>query len=486
MVHALNWRMPEATLLRQIFSPPVTHLIMTTKVYKEERSFYWVVKQAVGEVASADLDTISPTSTEHFLATVSPLLSQAASKQITQNLTYFNQMCEENVADTYLGEKTMGEWLSYFVETVFMAAQTQAEPPTSVNSSATYSSTGKSTAPSTPPLTHNKSERPILGYDGADEPTTKPKITQVTLRGASILSAWKENDTVVDHRYNATLRKLVDIFSLAKNDKPDQAGGPTVFHGTAAHFKGPSQNWPNFWENATVDLAPASSGCQMNPPGVNVVYTAFSPLRAFLWAAFQGTMYQNIPNRENLNFMNQSWTSQGRAFKGVAMFAFDVTTPAPQSLIWAMIPERDGPAFSSRVEELRRGGSGKAPDWNPDDAWVRLRETAGSNSDTWPQVLHSREFGQQQRDLANFRCNLWRSCWLEGKGLDVLNNSYKFTVAIEFIHVPRPAAPPKAAITIAKESKKDDKEDGKGGWKGLKHKFSKLSLSKGKKSAGQA
>jgi hypothetical protein len=72
----------------------------------------------------------------------------------------------------------------------------------------------------------------------------------------------------------------------------------------------------------------------------------------------------------------------------------------------------------------------------------------------WPDLLHSKEFGQQQRDLSGFQCNLWRTCWLEGKALDVLNRSYKFTVAIEFVHVP------KAAMPVVKEpKKKDDKTE---------------------------
>jgi hypothetical protein len=97
----------------------------------------------------------------------------------------------------------------------------------------------------------------------------------------------------------------------------------------------------------------------------------------------------------------------------------------------------------------------------------------------WPDLLHSKEFGQQQRDLSGFQCNLWRTCWLEGKALDVLNRSYKFTVAIEFVYVPNPPPPPK---------KKDDKDgdEGKGGWKSLRHKLSKLSLGKNKRSGGQA
>ncbi|RYN60944.1 hypothetical protein AA0114_g751 [Alternaria tenuissima] len=86
-------------------------------------------------------------------------------------------------------------------------------------------------------------------------------------------------------------------------------------------------------------------------------------------------------------------------------------------------------------------------------------------------------------------CNLWGTCWLGGKALDVLNRSYKFTVAIEFVYVPKPAAPPKAAMPIAKEPKKKDDRDGdegKGGWKSLRHKLSKLSLGKNKRSGGQA
>lgn len=78
----------------------------------------------------------------------------------------------------------------------------------------------------------------------------------------------------------------------------------------------------------------------------------------------------------------------------------------------------------------------------------------------WPDLLHSKEFGQQQRDLSGFQCNLWRTCWLEGKALDVLNRSYKFTVAIEFVYVPKPAPPPKAAMPVVKEpKKKDDKTE---------------------------
>ncbi|RYN35170.1 hypothetical protein AA0119_g1226 [Alternaria tenuissima] len=484
MAHRLNWQMPELELLNSLFSPPLTKSILSMKVYREERSFYWVVKECAQRLSKTNLDLTSPTSVQHFLSVMEPILSRTAKEQIADNIAYFNYICESDLAEAHLSEVTFGQWFLHFVETVITSTHTQ--PPTSITSSTTYASTRHSTARSTPPPTH---EKPIPGFDGADEHTQKPKVTQVTLRGASILSAWRNNETVVDPRYNATLRKLEEIFGLAKNAKPDESGGPNVFHGTTAHFKEGAQQWPDSWENSALNLHPASNGCQMNPPGVGVAYTSFSPLRAFLWAAFQGTIYQNIPSRDNINFMNKAWTSQGRPFRGVALFGFDATTPAPQSLTWAMVPEREGATFSSRVESLRTSGSFKGSFWTPNDAWARLRETVGNESEAWPDLLHSKEFGQQQRDLSGFQCNLWRTCWLEGKALDVLNRSYKFTVAIEFVYVPKPAPPPKAAMPVVKEPKKKDDKDGdegKGGWKSLRHKLSKLSLGKNKRSGGQA
>ncbi|OAG20859.1 hypothetical protein CC77DRAFT_1020498 [Alternaria alternata] len=346
------------------------------KVYREERSFYWVVKECAQRLSKTNLDLTSPTSVQHFLSVMEPILSRTAKEQIADNIAYFNYICESDLAEAHLSEVTFGQWFLHFVETVITSTHTQ--PPTSITSSTTYASTRHSTARSTPPPTH---EKPIPGFDGADEHTQKPKVTQVTLRGASILSAWRNNETVVDPRYNATLRKLEEIFGLAKNAKPDESGGPNVFHGTTAHFKEGAQQWPDSWENSALNLHPASNGCQMNPPGVGVAYTAFSPLRAFLWAAFQGTIYQNIPSRDNINFMNKAWTSQGRPFRGVALFGFDATTPAPQSLTWAMVPEREGATFSSRVESLRTSGSSKGSFWTPNDAWARLRETVGNESE---------------------------------------------------------------------------------------------------------
>ena len=97
MAHRLNWQMPELELLNSLFSPPLTKSILSMKVYREERSFYWVVKECAQRLSKTNLDLTSPTSVQHFLSVMEPILSRTAKEQIADNIAYFNYICESDL-----------------------------------------------------------------------------------------------------------------------------------------------------------------------------------------------------------------------------------------------------------------------------------------------------------------------------------------------------------------------------------------------------
>jgi hypothetical protein len=141
--------------------------------------------------------------------------------------------------------------------------------------------------------------RAIPQYDGPSdmEPLSQVGVVddggpfkQVTLVGPNLFEAW--------NRLSFT-RNLENMSRRSSTWTPSQPGGLYVYHGTAAHIELPG------FILALADrpfngLRGMSQRNQITPAlgpgGINmpVVWTAFSPLRAFLWAVFRGEVVSNI------------------------------------------------------------------------------------------------------------------------------------------------------------------------------------------------
>jgi hypothetical protein len=101
----------------------------------------------------------------------------------------------------------------------------------------------------------------------------------------------------------------------------------------------------------------ADKSSQMAPFGVRVVYTAFSPLRSYLWAAFRNQIYRIVPSTNEISWMNQAWTSNGHNYRGVAVFQFNAVQPANANLTSACIPIGREMAWANTVQGLYSCGA---------------------------------------------------------------------------------------------------------------------------------
>lgn len=141
-------------------------------------------------------------------------------------------------------------------------------------------------------------------------------------------------------------------------------------------------------------------------------------------------MVQNIPFATAVSHLKRSWTANGKIFQGVAVFQYCSVQPAPGGLTHWTISGDDMSRWGASVDAQAQEGR-----FNAQRSWDRSRLTLSAGSSipsSWPDVLHSREPGQQESPLQQCNINLWRSVWLIGKGLDQLNKDYVQTDAIAF------------------------------------------------------
>ena len=286
-------------------------------------------------------------------------------------------------------------------------------------------------------------------------------IQQIELEGPTILEAWCANKTTND------MEKLALSIASNANEDPSTMAyrALPVYHGTDWIVESPGTY-------ASADpyrgcLKGACTNNQVAPTSNNVlkvIWTGFSPLRCFLWAAFQGEVLQQVPVvgsiKEAKGKLERSWNCcsplimQGQGGSsiaphthfGVTLLQFRPSLPSPHNQTHFVLPK------------------GKETDWHlivkannvhsnvaiGDEAaqakylWNKFQGIHGGRLDTWPDVLHCREFGEQLYQLRAFTKQLWRTAWLAGKGIEELNNSYEVTYAISFKSI-APTVPPQVS-----------------------------------------
>jgi hypothetical protein len=157
---------------------------------------------------------------------------------------------------------------------------------------------------------------------------------QVTLIGPDLFEAW--------NRLSFT-RNLENVSPQSSTWTPSNPGGLYVYHGTAAHFEDPNfiVALANRAFNALIgrsrrnQITPA-----LGPGGGNmpVVWTAFSPLGAFLWAVFRGAVVSNIPGHTIQSNSNKTWHYGNKTYEGVLVLQFSPSQPSPPGCSSYTIP----------------------------------------------------------------------------------------------------------------------------------------------------
>jgi len=448
--------MSDLQVLRAVFTPTIANDIYGSHAYTGEGSFADTAMACIHMRTNLPLDTEFPTSVPHFIQVCSSILTQNVRNTITQNAQEFDKICGVQVAEEFLKQRTFGAWLHLLADRLEHATDSSATIGSELSS---FASTEQSSKART--LSSTTTAAPSLDkalFDGSAEDDSR--IIQVELRGANLLQAFEKDQTIVEYGWQTTLASL-ETNGPPKGWTPSQHSSFPVFHGTSVHYKHP--DWPDAWQNEKLNIRAEDKPSQMAPLGVPVVYTAFSPLRSFLWAAFPNHIYISVPGAKNIGWMNRAWYSNGHEFRGLAIFQFKAIQPADSKLNAVCIPPGNGNQWANTVQGLASAGK-----VTTQTAWNSTKTLHGSNvAHTWPHVLHGLEFGQQHQFLQQFRGNMWRSAWLDGEAVDLLNKNYINTIAISFeLTAPPPSLTltPTSSKTQPKKKPDDDgkKKTGKG------------------------
>ena len=225
---------------------------------------------------------------------------------------------------------------------------------------------------------------------------------------------------------------------------------------------------------ATLDRMCAQN--QMCPRRLGVVYTAFSPLRCYVWALFKAEIIQSIPAQSRLEYANQRWSSNGVEYRGLVLLQFTSAQPQPASLTSYVIPPGRESAWFELTKELDRRGV--SSDFTSYSSFTN--DTAQTMI---PDMIHGLEILGARQQLSAYTKNHWRTVWTSDRARDILNanNLEVFAIAINVLNTEEPKS---AKGAIGKSKRDESPEGGKKGTvrraiKKLGHKISTMSFKPG-------
>ncbi|KAK1965880.1 hypothetical protein LY78DRAFT_711766 [Colletotrichum sublineola] len=354
-----------------------------------------------------------------FINAITPVFSPSVVMQIRYNLDSFDTIAGFECTEVFLGQQTICDWVFHIIAEYLkpLRAFDQVSAPREGHLVSFTSSNLLTWPPQTVPQLGGPS-------DMFNFPTDRT-VQQVVIRGRTVLEAWTTN---------ATTRQL----SMMKKDKqrlrhdpenldsiwtPRQAGGNPVYHGSIIRNK----KWPQrFNETPFSALQPRINSNQMVTDAFPVIFTAFSPLRCFLWAAFDSMLPYLTPSAQDILHTQDTWVNGGRTYKGVVLFKFHSTQPAPAVLTHYVIPEgKEGQWGSRSLSDNNKGISHQ-------NVWGHYRDIHGQSGDAFPDLVHGLEYGNQLNGLSPFRTNMWRTIWRATAASDHLNAQHAATYAISF------------------------------------------------------
>jgi hypothetical protein len=176
---------------------------------------------------------------------------------------------------------------------------------------------------------------------------------------------------------------------------------------------------------------------------IPVVWTSFSPFRAFLWAAFGADVINNVPTPRVLSKLNSEWIFRNETYKGVLLLQFSPNQPSPVGCSAYTIPaNQEGPWAA-----IASAGGTLLAEEPARNLWEKFASIHGQvRGSEWPDVVHGLELPSSH----GIQC--WRSIWF-GKGIQALNSQHQQSLAIQYIHeqpdLPPPHLPPaRSAGTI--------------------------------------
>jgi hypothetical protein len=251
---------------------------------------------------------------------------------------------------------------------------------------------------------------------------------QVTLVGPNLYEAWNRDPFT---------RNLENVCTQSSDWTPSQPGGLYVYHGTAAHLDHPDfilslAKRPFTGLVGKVNRNQITQGKHSLP----IVWTSFSPFRAFLWAAFRADVIRDVPGPLIQSTLTSAWSSENRTYQGVLVLQFSSTQPSPAGLTSYTIPNGQEEQWAA----IAAGQGGLESNETTQNLWGRFtnihKQVKGSE---WPNLVHGLELASSRAILHRYTRQFWRTVWF-GEGIQSLNSLHRQSLAIQFII--KPDSPP--------------------------------------------
>jgi hypothetical protein len=252
---------------------------------------------------------------------------------------------------------------------------------------------------------------------------------QVTLVGPNLFEAWNQLSFT---------RNLENMCRQSSTWTPSQPGGLYVYHGIAAHIEFPGfilalANRPF---NGLIGMSQRNQITPALGPGggnMPVVWTAFSPLGAFLWAVFRAEVVSNIPGPTTQSKSNQPWHYGNKTYEGVLVLQFSPSQPSPPGCRSYTIPIGKEEQWTNIAAASNNVVASTEATKN---LWQRFAtiHRQGKESE-WPDLVHGFKLGASRQSLQHFTKQLWRTVWF-GQGIQSLNSCHTQSLAIRYILKP--------------------------------------------------
>lgn len=357
-----------------------------------------------------------PDSVMDFLETISPAFSAEYIKGFAVRCDKFdrsigntNLSTPTSVADCFIRELSFRTWIGEICKAIALHCFNSVAPI-------------------------KKRQRTMPQFDGpSDDPYPSQDsredggpFKQITLVGPDLLTAW--------NRFPFT-RSLEQQCPRTPNWTPSEHGGMDVYHATSEHIGN-----AHFIEALSVRLFDGLRGSarrnHITQGTFPVVWTAFSPFRAFLWAVFGADVVRPLPGPQGQLKSTEAWEAEGKTYYGVALLQFSSTQPSPAGCTAYTIP-------AGKEDQWNNIASVGAPtNASPASLWGRFaaihRQAQGT---AWPELVHGLEPSLSRQNLNPFIKQFWRTVWF-GEGINTLNSRHQQSLAICFHLRPDPPAPP--------------------------------------------
>ncbi|KAK3346239.1 hypothetical protein B0T25DRAFT_272983 [Lasiosphaeria hispida] len=393
----------------------------------------WGIPHSV--LTSTDLD-VPPRSIDNFLSSMDQILSGRTAEHIRCQAYAFDDLAGiKGIANEFIRQRPTREAMFDIIHSVaswaeeiarqtvpFDAEQAGRHPSASDQDHASdqhhsnHHEDEKGSLASVTPLTVDST--PVAAQPS---PTTGPcPIVQLNLNGMTILEAWSGNLTT------RAMEIAANSHERGANPSHFSFRALPVYHGTDAFQR---VAYPGMAQEIRRGLLHGSvTSNQVAPPHpcLPILWTGFSPLRCFLWAAFRGEVLQPVTCATVGTKLGMPWRCEDHEHVGILLFKFRPSLPSAPGQASYVIPSGREQEWASLTQGVPEGGTvGVGAQWR---LFSRIHGNAHS---TWPEAIHCREFGQQLTMLSAYVKQFWRTVWF-GDGITALQESHEVTYSISF------------------------------------------------------